>query len=178
MPLFSQLNYITNVRSGMKAYGCLRSSCSSRTILISFRLTHPSTKIIRFGSTKTDEVSRMRHYIVPLKTDINFDFTELRARTGGRPACHSSVRWMFRQICLGMPLICKFWNVFICRITGYTQKNPHLVLTYNDFFKLLFLLGRKWIFLLFRTKWTKIGQNQKLTNKLFLDFFGFLWLKH
>ena len=51
---------------------------------------------------------------------------------------HSSVRWMFRQIFLGMPLICKFWNVFICRITGYTQKNPHLLLTFSDFFKLLF----------------------------------------
>ena len=24
---------------------------------------------------------------------------------------------------------------------------------------------------------SKIGQNQKLTNGIFLDFFGFLWLK-
>ena len=57
-------------------------------------------------------------------------------------SAHSSVRWMFRQIFLGMPLICKFWNVFICRITGYTQKNPHLVLTFSDFFKLLFESNR------------------------------------
>ena len=58
---------------------------------------------------------------------------------------------------------------------GLFKKIPHWYYPLVIFSNYFFLLGRNWIFLLFRTK---IGQNQELTNKLFLDFFGFLWLKH
>ena len=47
-------------------------------------------------------------------------------------------RIQFRQKILHSQKVCKFWSLFVYRITGAIQKNPPLVLPFSDFFKLLF----------------------------------------
>ena len=81
---------------------------------------------------------------------------------------HSLVRACFRQILSGMPLIYKLWNLFICRFTGYAQKNPSLVLTFSDFFKLLF-----WSICTMHYKLRKWGARKKVRKKNYIAPPGF-----